>query len=122
MAEVFLARMSGVGGFAKLLVIKRILPHLNDDPEFHEMFLNEGRVTARLNHSNICQVYELGEVDGVVFLAMEYLEGLPWSDLAPLLPRGRGVEMRVAATVLGQICEGLRFALTAGSDTAPSSS
>ncbi|HEX5060013.1 MAG TPA: serine/threonine-protein kinase, partial [Kofleriaceae bacterium] len=110
MAEVFLARMSGVGGFAKLLVIKRILPHLNDDPEFHEMFLNEGRVTARLNHSNICQVYELGEVDGVVFLAMEYLEGLPWSDLAPLLPRGRGVELRVAATVLGQICEGLRFA------------
>lgn len=110
MAEVFLARMSGFGGFAKLLVIKRILPHLNDDPEFHEMFLNEGRVTARLNHSNICQVYELGEVDGEVFLAMEYLEGLPWYDLVPLLPRGRGVELRVTATVLGQICEGLRFA------------
>jgi serine/threonine-protein kinase len=110
MAEVFLARMSGVGGFAKLMVIKRILPHLNDDPEFHEMFLNEGRVTARLNHSNVCQVYELGEVNGEVFLAMEYLEGLAWADLAPLLPRGRGVELRVSATVLGQICEGLRYA------------
>ena len=110
MAEVFLARMSGVGGFAKLLVIKRILPHLNDDPEFHEMFLNEGRVAARLNHSNVCQVYELGEVDGEVFLAMEYLEGLSWFDLIPLLPRGRGVELRVTATVLGQICEGLRYA------------
>ncbi|HEY5923968.1 MAG TPA: protein kinase [Kofleriaceae bacterium] len=110
MAEVFLARMSGVGGFAKLLVIKRILPHLNDDPEFHEMFLNEGRVAARLNHSNLCQVYELGEVDSEVFLAMEYLEGLPWSDLVRLLPRGRGVELRVTATVLGQICEGLRYA------------
>ena len=94
MAEVFLARMSGVGGFAKLLVIKRILPHLNDDPEFHEMFLNEGRVTARLNHPNVCQVYELGEVDGEVFLAMEYLEGLAWADLAPTLPRGRAVELR----------------------------
>ncbi len=110
MAELYLARMSGVGGFAKLFVIKRILPHLNDDPEFHEMFLNEGRVTARLNHSNVCQVYELGEVDGEVFLAMEYLEGLSWADLVPLLPRGRGVELRVAATVLGQICEGLRYA------------
>jgi serine/threonine-protein kinase len=110
MAEVFLARMHGVGGFAKLLVIKRMLPHLNDDPEFHEMFLNEGRVTARLSHSNICQVFELGEVDGEVFLAMEYLEGLAWSDLVKLLPRGRGVELRVAATVLGQICEGLRYA------------
>jgi serine/threonine-protein kinase len=110
MAEVFLARMHGVGGFAKLFVIKRILPHLNDDPEFHEMFLNEGRVTARLGHSNICQVYELGEVDGEMFLAMEYLEGLAWSDLVKLLPRGRGVELRVTATVLGQICEGLRYA------------
>jgi eukaryotic-like serine/threonine-protein kinase len=110
MAEVFLARMSGVGGFAKLLVIKRILPHLNDDPEFHEMFLNEGRVAARLNHPNVCQVYELGEVDGKVFLAMEYLEGLAWAELAPSLPRGRGVELRIAASVIGPICEGLRYA------------
>jgi serine/threonine-protein kinase len=110
MAEVFLAKMSGVGGFAKLLVIKKMLPHLNDDPEFHEMFLNEGRVTARLNHPNVCQVYELGDVRGEMFLAMEYLEGLAWSELVALLPRGRGVELRVAATVLGQICEGLRYA------------
>jgi eukaryotic-like serine/threonine-protein kinase len=110
MAEVFLARMSGVGGFAKLLVIKRILPHLNDDPEFRAMFVNEGRVAARLNHPNICQVFELGEEQGEVFLAMEYLDGLPWADLVPHLPRGRGVELRVTATVLAQICEGLRFA------------
>ncbi len=110
MAEVFLARMSGVGGFAKLFVIKRMLPHLNDDPEFREMFLNEGRVAARLNHPNVCQVFELGEVDGEVFLAMEYLEGLAWADLSKLVPRGRAVELRVAATVLGQISEGLRFA------------
>jgi serine/threonine-protein kinase len=110
MAEVYLARISGVGGFAKLLVIKRILPHLGEDPEFREMFINEGRVAARLDHPNICQVYELGEVDGEVFLAMEYLDGLAWADLMKLLPRGRGVELRVTATVLGQICEGLRFA------------
>ena len=110
MAEVFLARMSGVGGFAKLLVIKRILPHLGEDPEFREMFVNEGRVAARLDHPNICQVYELGEVDGEVFLAMEYLDGLVWGDLMKLLPRGRAVELRVSATVLGQICDGLRFA------------
>ena len=110
MAEVYLARMSGVGGFAKLLVIKRILPHLNDDPDFVAMFVNEGRVAARLDHPNICHVYELGEVEGEVFLAMEYLDGLAWSELSPLVPRGRGVELRVAATVIGQICEGLRYA------------
>src|SRR6185436_2990021 len=54
MAEVFLARMEGVGGLEKLFVIKRMLPHLNEDPEFHEMFLNEGRITARLKHPKAC--------------------------------------------------------------------
>ena len=110
MAEVFLARITGVGGFAKLLVIKRILPHLTGDPEFVEMFLNEGRIAARLSHPNVCQVFELGEVDGDLFLAMEYLDGLVWADLIPLVPRGDGFELRCAAAVIGQICEGLRYA------------
>jgi len=110
MAEVFLARITGVGGFAKLLVIKRILPHLSGDPDFVEMFLNEGRIAAQLTHPNVCQVYELGEVDGCLFLAMEYLDGLVWDDLAPRVPRGRGFELRCAAAVIGQICDGLRYA------------
>jgi serine/threonine-protein kinase len=110
MAEVYLARMTGVGGFTRLLVIKRILPHLTGDPEFVEMFLNEGRIAARLAHPNVCHVYELGEVEGALFLAMEYLDGLAWSELSPLLPRAGGSELRVTAAVLGQICEGLRYA------------
>src|SRR5262245_2604642 len=110
MAEVYLARMSGAGGFAKLLVIKKMLPHLSDDPAFVEMFLNEGRIAARLSHPNICQVYELGEADGDLFLAMEYLEGLAWSELLPLLPRDSDHRLRCAATVVGQLCEALRHA------------
>jgi serine/threonine-protein kinase len=110
MAEVYLARMSGVAGFAKLLVIKRILPHLSTDPEFVEMFSNEGRIAARLMHVNVCQVFELGEVDGDLFLAMEYLEGLTWSELSNLVPRGQGFELRCAAGVLAQICDGLNYA------------
>jgi hypothetical protein len=110
MAEVYLARMTGVGGFTRLLVIKRILPHLTGDPDFVEMFLNEGRIAARLAHPNVCHVYELGEVSGALFLAMEYLEGLAWSDLSPLVPRDGGFELRLAAAVLGQVCEGLRYA------------
>jgi len=110
MAEVYLARMTGVGGFTRLLVIKRILPHLTGDPEFVEMFLNEGRIAARLAHPNVCHVYELGEVEGALFLAMEYLDGLAWSELSPLLPRDGGSELRATAAVLGQICEGLRYA------------
>jgi len=110
MAEVFLARMTGVGGFARQLVIKRILPQLVDDPEFVTMFLDEGRIAARLTHPNVCQVHELGEVGGSLFLAMEYLEGLTWAELAPLIPRDGTLELACAAGVIGQICLALRYA------------
>lgn len=110
MAEVHLARMTGAGGFGKQLAIKRIIPWLADEAEFVDMFVNEGRIAARLNHPNVCQVYEFGEVDGHLFLAMEYLEGLSWKDLARLLPRNGHFELRCAAAVLGQVCNGLRHA------------
>ncbi|MGE3543643.1 MAG: protein kinase, partial [Kofleriaceae bacterium] len=111
MAEVFLARMAAVGGFSKLLVIKRMLPHLSDSPEFVDMFLTEARITAKLLHPNICQVFELGDVDGVLYIAMEYLDGLAWADLVPLIPRvGGGFELRCAAAVVTQAAEGLRYA------------
>src|SRR5262245_48557595 len=120
MAEVFLARMTGVGGFAKTLVIKRMLPHLSSDAEFVEMFLNEGRIAARLSHANICQVHELGDADGDLYLAMEYLEGLTWAELAPLVPRDGAFDLRCAAAVIGQACDGLRYAHELrGDDGAP---
>jgi serine/threonine protein kinase len=110
MAELLLARLVGVGGFAKVVAIKRMLPHLSEDPGFVDMFLNEGRIAARMSHPNVCQVYELGEVDGQLYLAMEYLEGLSWEDLTPLFPRGHGFELRITAGVLGQACDGLHYA------------
>jgi len=110
MAELLLGRLVGVGGFAKVVAIKRMLPHLSEDPHFVEMFLNEGRIAARLSHPNICQVYELGEVEGQLYLAMEYLDGLAWEELNPLLSRGHGFELRIAAGVLGQACDGLHYA------------
>ena len=110
MAEVHLARATGVGGFTKQLVIKRILPHLSSDPHFVEMFVNEARIAARLSHANVCQVFELGESEAGLFLAMEYLEGLSWGELAPYVPQDGPFALRCAATVLGQACEGLRYA------------
>ena len=79
MGEVFAALLSGAAGFEKLAVIKRIRPHLAQDSRFISLFLTEARVTASLSHPNICQVFELGEIDGEYYLAMEYLEGLPLS-------------------------------------------
>ncbi|HEV7558561.1 MAG TPA: serine/threonine-protein kinase [Kofleriaceae bacterium] len=110
MAELYLGRLLGIGGFAKPVAIKRILPHLTEDPRFVEMFLNEGRIAARLSHPNVCQVFELGEVDGQLFLAMEYLEGVPWSDLLSSTPREPEALVQLAAHVIGQACDGLAYA------------
>ena len=75
MAEIFLARQAGIEGFEKLLVLKRILPHLAENEEFVEMFLHEARVAVRLNHPNVVQIYDLGEEGGSYFIAMEYIHG-----------------------------------------------
>jgi serine/threonine protein kinase len=75
MAEVWLARQSGIEGFAKNVVVKRILPHLAEDREFVEMFRNEALIAANFNHPNIAQVYEFGEANGTYFIAMEYIHG-----------------------------------------------
>ena len=110
MAELYLGRLVGIGGFTKPVAIKRILPHLTHDERFVEMFLNEGRIAARLSHPNLCQVFELGEVDGELFLAMEYLEGVSWGELVATLPHDPSALVQLTAQVIGQACDGLAYA------------
>ncbi|MDQ3367037.1 MAG: serine/threonine protein kinase, partial [Myxococcota bacterium] len=117
MAELFLGRLQGAGGFAKLVAIKRILPHLAQDKQFKEMFLNEGRIAAHLSHPNVCQVFELDEVDDELFLAMEYLDGVSWDHLVRELPRDAGspesapdARLSLTVGVLAQAAEGLHYA------------
>ncbi len=109
MAELFLARLQGVGGFEKIVAIKRILRHYAQDPQFKEMFLNEGRIAAVLQHPNVCQTFELDEVDGELYLAMEYLEGVSWDHVIVNTPRGWPA-LRLTACVLAQAAEGLHYA------------
>ena len=109
MAELFLALLRGAGGFEKLVAIKRILPHLAQDKQFKEMFLNEGRIAANLMHPNVCAVFELDEVDDELFLAMEYLHGVSWDRLARELVSGN-FAMRLSVGVIVQACEGLHYA------------
>src|SRR6185503_19929614 len=75
MAEVFLAVHKGVEGFIKVVVIKRVLPHLMSNTDFIRMFVDEARLEARLEHPNIVRTYEFGEVKGQYYTAMEYLPG-----------------------------------------------
>ena len=75
MAEVFRAKISSSHGFEKVLVIKRILPHLAADPNFVSMFIDEAKLTAQLTHPKIVQVLDFGEVRGHFFTALEYIDG-----------------------------------------------
>ena len=84
MAEIFLARASGLLGFQKLVVIKRILPHLASRHDFIQMFLDEARIATTLSHPNVVQTHEVGVHGKSYFLVMEYLAG---EDVRALLRR-----------------------------------
>lgn len=73
--QVYLARRAGPHGFEKLLVLKRLHPHAATNRRHVEMFLDEARLAARIHDPRVVEVHELGEIDGVPFMAMEYLAG-----------------------------------------------
>ena len=75
MGNVYLARAEGLAGFSKLVVVKTLRADLADDARFSEMFLDEARLAARLNHRNVVQTNDVGESNGVYFMVMDYLEG-----------------------------------------------
>src|SRR5688572_11699077 len=74
-AELVLSLQRSVAGFEKLIVIKRILPAMNQDRGFIDMLLHEARVAASLSHPNIVQTIDVGQVDGTYFIALEHIHG-----------------------------------------------
>ena len=111
MGEIFLARMEGAAGFEKLFVIKRILPHLADDVRFRDMLIAEARIASMMTHANICQVYELGETDGQLYIVMEHLEGITVLPMLHKLSKAGGVlDLGFIGGVLQQATDGLHYA------------
>jgi serine/threonine-protein kinase len=88
MAEVYLAKRAGPHGFQKTVAVKRILPQFARDPDFVAMFVDEARVCARLGHPNIVQVFDFGEEDGELYMAMEYVEGTTGARLVRAVASG----------------------------------
>jgi serine/threonine-protein kinase len=84
MADIFLARAQTELGATRLVVVKQILPRLAESPEFSDLLITEAKLAARLDHANVVQVHDLGKVDGVLYIAMQYVEGF---DLIELLRR-----------------------------------
>jgi serine/threonine protein kinase len=109
MAEIYLARQAAMAGFEKEVVIKRLRGELADDPKIVEMFLDEARIGALLNHPNIVHVYDVDEHDGVPYIAMEYIVGEELNELCRrgiqqqrFLPIEHAVELiRQAAAGMG---------------------
>src|SRR5712692_9771823 len=111
MGEIFLAKQQGPAGFEKILVVKKVLPHLTENKEFVELFLGEARLAARMNHRNIVQVFELGEYERSYFIAMEYVSGRTLRDLIDSAAKKREkLPAEVCRTVAEQICDGASYA------------
>jgi serine/threonine-protein kinase len=114
MAEVFRAQREGAAGFARTVVVKRILGTHNEDPSFVDMFINEAKIASQLTHPNIVQVHELGQVDGEFFIVMEYVKGKDLlrilRELAHAKPQNSAIPPEVAAYIARETCRGLSHA------------
>jgi serine/threonine protein kinase len=109
MAEVYAARIRGEAGFEKLVAVKRMLPHLADDPEFSSMFLDEGRLAANIASPNVVGTLDLGRADdGALYIVMELVVGVALSSLVKACARaGRPIPVPIACEILAQAASGL---------------
>lgn len=111
MAEVFRAIQLGIGGFEKLVALKMIRPHLEDEPGFIDLLLHEARIAALLSHPSVCQILDVGMHDGRYFIAMEHISGLSLAHLLKLAARARHpVSPALGAFVVARAAEGLAHA------------
>jgi serine/threonine protein kinase len=108
MAEAFRARAHGPGGYQRELVIKRILPHLAEDPDFVRAFVDEAKILGMLNHPNVVGVYDFGEDEGRHYLALEFLDG---PSVATIVDRATRLWAPIPAGIVAyvgkEICNGL---------------
>lgn len=111
MATVYLARLTGMGGFQRFVAMKRLHPHLASEKEFVEMFLDEARIAARIHHPNVVPILEVGASTVGYYLVMEYIEG---DTLARMLARaassGKKLPVSIALRVAIDMLSGLHAA------------
>jgi serine/threonine protein kinase len=111
MAEVYKGRIQGPAGFERVFVVKRILPHLSEDPTFIRMFVEEAKLSARLNHPNIVQIFELGSVEGEYFISMEYIRGHDLADTMRAIWKTMGPPRPELVAYVGrEACRALSYA------------
>lgn len=111
MGEIWKAKLTGLEGFEKIVAIKKILPHLSDDPQFVERLVVEAKISVALTHTHIVGINELGRVEGEYYIAMDYIDG---PDLATLLQRvdrlDKVIPTNIALHIIGCTCKALDYA------------
>ena len=111
MAEVYVAKAKGIGGFEKLVAIKVIHPRFSEDEHFVQMMVEEAKLSVLLTHANIAQTFDLGCIDGTYFIVMEFIDG---ADVYKLLKRAADKPARVpldlCAFIVAEVCQGLDYA------------
>jgi serine/threonine-protein kinase len=111
MGIVYLALVRGPGRFNKLFVLKTLKEHLAEDPNVVSMFLDEGRLAAKLSHPNVVQTIEVGSDGGRHFIAMEHLDGQPHSRVLSRSARvGARMPLHYQLHVISRLLEGLEYA------------
>ncbi|MGM0577256.1 MAG: serine/threonine protein kinase [Myxococcota bacterium] len=114
MAEIYKARVTGPDDFEKILVVKKILPEYAQNRAFVKMLIAEAKVSSVLQHGNIVQIFELGEIEDQYYIAMEYVQG---ADLLRILTRCTRRKERppveVVMFVVSEVCKGLAYAHSA---------
>lgn len=108
MAELFLARTTGPEGFAKLVVLKKILPNYAENPKFVRLFLDEAKLVAQMDHPHIAHVYDMGKAGNDYFFTMEYVHG---QDVRAIWRRSAKLQKPVPVNVAVQIARNIAAAL-----------
>ncbi len=111
MAEVYVAKAKGIGGFEKLVAIKVIHPRYSEDDHFVQMLVEEAKLSVLLTHVNVAQTFDLGCIDDTYFIVMELVEG---ADAYKLLKRAAErpaqVPLDLCAYIASEMCQGLDYA------------
>jgi eukaryotic-like serine/threonine-protein kinase len=111
MGEIFLARMEGPQGFEKFCVIKKILPHLAEDGEFVERFVNEAKTLVKLSHGSIAQVLDMGLHNGDPYIALEHVDGKDLRKVASRMrEQGTPPPLTYVLYVMSRVLDALAYA------------
>lgn len=111
MAEVYVAKTKGIGGFEKLVAIKVIHPRFSEDEHFIQMLVEEAKISVQLSHVNIAQTFDLGCIDDTYYIAMEFIEGADTYRVGKrALDKVEKLPIDICCYVGAEICHGLGYA------------